>query len=429
MKKIAWILIAAAMVAAVAVPGVALANNGPHGGYVADTDLCAQCHRAHTAPSTLTWTDNQSAQKNALLVSESDTTLGFCRACHDNDSQGADTNVIGGVYEGNKYGDPGKGLISGAFGGENLSVSTTALVDAADHVVTSQHITNDRPWSAFGGGLAGDPDPSHATGDNFPWPPGGGNKIVMSCTTCHDPHGSSNYRILKDVVNGVTVGGYTTPSSPGTDTFGQAWSAQNPQPTPFVISDEEGFPQGGFQLHVSYADTYKPNYTKAQYAKAPANNTGKGMTGWCAGCHTTYLVGDGTPVTVDGITTVPNGSTYDSGDALHSVVRHRHPLNVELASYTGTSTMITDISLGLPLDHDKSEQKTADLGSGVHNSKSDWIECLTCHNAHGTTATMSGYADFTTLTTNDPGYRGTLPDYSNLLKMNNRGVCEACHNK
>jgi hypothetical protein len=27
------------------------------------------------------------------------------------------------------------------------------------------------------------------------------------------------------------------------------------------------------------------------------------------------------------------------------------------------------------------------------------------------------------------GSRGVLPTDSNLLKMNNRGVCEACHNK
>jgi len=414
MKKIAWILIAVAMIAAVAVPGVALANSGPHGGYVADTDLCAQCHRAHTAPSTLTWTDSAHNQKNALLISESDTMLAFCLACHDDASQGADTNVIGGTYQGTKYGTPDGNLISGAFGGVNKSVSTTALVDQAGHVVTSFHITTEgSTWGAFGGGTTGDVTQLLGTG----------NKIVMTCTTCHDPHGSSNYRILRDVVNGVTVGGYDSAAT-GKDPFGNDWSPQNPKPTPFVISDEEGFPQGGFQLHVSYATTYTPNYTKAQYAKAPDNNTGKGMSGWCAGCHTQYIVADAASATlVNGVPTVLNGSKYNSGDGLGFIDRHRHSVNVALASYTGTSTMITGDTLGLPLDHDISEK------ANVHNSDTDWIECLTCHNAHGTTATMAGYANFKTLTTDDPGYRGVLPDYSNLLKLDNRAVCEHCHNK
>ena len=419
MKKIAWILIVAAMAAAMAVPGVALANIGPHGGYVADTDLCAQCHRAHTAPSTITWTDSTHAQKNALLTA-SDSTLSFCLACHDDASQGADTNVIGGTYQGDKYGTKGGNLISGAFGGVNASKSTTALVDQGGNVVTSFHITTEgSTWGAFGGGTTG----------NVTELLGTGNKIVMTCTTCHDPHGSSNYRILKDVVNGVTVGGYDAAATGTTDPFGNDWSVQNPKPTPFVISDEKGFPQGGFQLHVSYAATYSPDYTVAQYAKAPNNDTGKGMSGWCAGCHTQYIVADATtPTLVSGVPTVLNGSTYNSGDGLGFIDRHRHSVNVALASYTGTSTMITDVSLGLPLDHDPSEKKTT-AGAGVHNSSSDWIECLTCHNAHGTTATMTGYANFTTLASGDVGYRGVLPDYSNLLKKNNRGVCEACHNK
>lgn len=409
MKKLAFVLIAAAMLAAVAVPGLAFANNGPHGGYVADTDMCAQCHRAHTAPSTITWTDNQGAQKNALLITDSAQTYLFCLACHDTASQGADTNVMGGVYEGTQYGSQGANLISGAFGSVNAGLDPGKLYDANNHAVTSTHLMNGQSWGAYGGGSAGDPNPAHATGDVVQLL-GTGNKIVMDCTTCHDPHGSSNYRILKDVVNGNAVGGYTG-------------GGQNPTPAPYVISDETGYPQGGFLLHAPAAG-YVPNYTTAQYAKAPGDDPAKGMSGWCAGCHTTYIVADQSPITVNGATVVPNGSVYNSGDGLGLIARHRHPMNVSLSTYKGTQNLITDNTLGLPLAH-----AAAEKGS-VSNSSSDWIDCLTCHNAHGSTATMSGWADLGLPATEDVvGSRGVLPVDSNLLKMDNRGVCEACHNK
>jgi len=47
--------------------------------------------------------------------------------------------------------------------------------------------------------------------------------------------------------------------------------------------------------------------------------------------------------------------------------------------------------------------------------------CLTCHVAHGTSAAMEGYATQVTVD-------GTAID-SALLRLDNRGVCEICHNK
>jgi predicted CXXCH cytochrome family protein len=405
-KKINWILIAVALLAVVLAPALAFADNGPHGGYVADTDMCAQCHRAHTAPSSITWTDNQGAQKNALLLTDSQQGYLFCLACHDDASQGADTNVMGGVYQGTAYGTPGADLISGAFG--SVGATLGAVFDQHGAAVTSQHLITGAAWGAYGGGLYGETSETITARGTLVDLPGTGNHIVMTCTTCHDPHGSSNYRILKDVVNGVTVGGYDG-SATGTDPFGHAYSAQNPKPNPYVISNEPGFPQGGFLLHKSYAGIYTPNYTTANYAIPSAAS--KGMTAWCTGCHTTYN---------------STTSAYDSeGIGSVAVDRHRHPMNVPLSNYAGTATLTADVSLGLPLDHPTSEQ-----AGGKAYTTGDWIECLTCHNAHGSTATMSGWADLGAPSTVDVvGDRGVMPVDSNLLKMNNRGVCEACHNK
>lgn len=435
MKKTTWILLAVALLAVVLAPSMALANNGPHGGYVSDTDLCAQCHRAHTAPSSITWTDNQGAQKNALLLTDSGETYLFCLACHDTASQGADTNVTGGVYEGTQFGgETTTALISGAFGSVNAAVNPDAEVDSHNVVVTSKHLYNGRSWGAYGGGLFG-VSSSEMTSTDDPRGtavelPGTGNKIVMSCTTCHDPHGSSNYRILKDTVNGNTVGGYDG-TAVGIAPFGGRWSAQNPKPIPFVISNERNYPQGGFQLHIKYP-RYDPDYTVANYAKAPAGDTSKGMTGWCVGCHTTYndatrgSFTGGTPPYTNPDYVFSSDSPYNAeGIGTVAVARHRHPMNVPLSNYAGPSTMVTNTATGLPLDHPVSEQ----LG-GKQYTASDWVECLTCHNAHGSTATMTGWSNL-----GDPaveevvGSRGVMPVDSNLLKMNNRAVCEACHNK
>lgn len=400
MKKISAILIVAAVVLAVALgPSVAFANNGPHGGYINDTEACAGCHRAHTAPSSLTWTDGNGATKSALLISTASTLEQFCLTCHDSTGQGAGTNVVDGLYYGTAYGTNNAPLISGPFGRFEPSITTSGPVDGNLNLVTSSHITTGS-WFAYGGGAFGTTSSVLATGGLN----GGGAQIEMNCGTCHDPHGSSNYRILKDVVYGVAVGGYDG-----------SVSATDPAPTPYVISNEVGFPIGGFRLHIPNTSVgYVPNYTTPQYAKAPGNDTSKGMTGWCTGCHTVYATKE---------------STYNAGDGYGSQDRHRHPMNVPLSNFAGPrSLIVTD--LVLPLAHD------ASAAHPLVNKSSDWIDCMTCHTAHGTIATMSGWANNSTVITSSAGFgpdtgTGGVPPTgdSALLRLNNRGVCEVCHNK
>lgn len=403
-KKIATILAFAAAVLAVAlVPSIALANTGPHGGYLANSEACAGCHRAHTAPSSITWVDSAQQTKSALLLSENSQVYLFCLACHDSTSQGADTNVMDGVYEGTDYGTQGANLISGAFGREDASLGSGAVWDGQNNKVTSSHIMNGQSWGAWGGGAFGSTSTSSVDASgNYPATLGTGNKIVMDCGSCHDPHGSSNYRVLKDVVYGVSVGGFD-PNAPGA-------SATTPTPTPFVVSAEQGYPVGGFLLHTVYG-SYVPNFTKAQYAKAPGNDPNKGMTGWCIGCHTTYST---------------KTSQYDAGDGFGFVDRHRHPMNVPLSNFKGPRSLVVTDNI-LPLDHDMSES------GALANQPSDWIECLTCHNSHGSSKVMTGWANVADPANDlriDTGLGGTPPtNDSALLKLDNRGVCETCHNK
>lgn len=398
-RKITLALALAALVA-LALPAVATANFGPHGNYLLDTDACAGCHRAHTSVSSITWTNESGTERSALLTTSATELWQFCYACHDATSQGADTNVQDGVYEGTLYGDQGAVLNSGGF----------EYLDNAP--VTSTHVMNGASWGAYGGGFNGGGEvgangqiPGADVGESVP--------IKMDCGSCHDPHGSANYRILKSYVNGNAVGGYV-PSGDPTD----------PNPDGWVQSVEEGWPAGGFRLHTEYPD-YVPSYTTPMYAKGydmltNAENPAKGMSGWCSGCHSTYMT---------------ESSVYNSGDGSGLKTRHRHPMNVEMANYEGPMDLAIGAldDAGIPLAHD--------LGANgvIANEDTDWIECLTCHRAHGTAATMEGYAAlgtqepatgaYSVLDTDGVARNLFVASDSALLRRDNRGVCEACHNK
>jgi len=407
MKMTRKLVLALAIVAlsALIVPSVAFANFAVHGNFVNDTDACAGCHRAHTAVSSLTWSDTNSKDHSSLLVSGATSMYEFCYVCHDTQGYSADTNVRDGVYYGTENGKEGAILNGGGF-------------ESFDNLpVTSTHLYNGTSWGAYGGGYAG-AGAVGATGQIAGQNAGESEQIKMDCTTCHDPHGSSNYRILKPLVNGNDVGSYKPSADP-----------QSPTPDGFVSSVETGWPTNGFKLHTAYPD-YQPNYTTPMYAKGYDQTTGvensaKGMSGFCSGCHSTYL-GDSTEVftRADGSTYQSLASTYNAGDGAGLKLRHKHPINVSLSTYDGpdkASMIVTD--LVLPLANSMTENKP---GVPMTKSDSDWIECLTCHRAHGTASVMKGYAA-------DPA-KYDLPTFpsstpSALLRLDNRGVCEACHNK
>lgn len=478
--------------------GTALANWGPHGGYGVfttsadtnlngeidpgeyvnpDTDACAGCHRAHTAVSSITWDDNNtpSETKNALLIGDTGTTIkAFCYTCHADAGSGASTNVQSGVFDA----VAGAGAWqNGGPAGTDAGYGTTESFEngilngggfeamGATGTITSAHTIDGAGGTAFGGGIEGLPNGGPGTAI-----------ATMDCVACHDPHGSSNYRILKDTVNGVTVGGYAGGLDPDT--------AVDPDPQPFVISNEKGYPiytdilptptgPAGFRLHRNYGDLdgdgvteagdYQPNYTEAMYARAEdasnVTHTEAGLSGWCAACHTTYNTQSSSgqlEYNADGIQDDTFGNPVGYGDA----VRHRHPVNVALDTFYGDRHLIVDnLSAAntpwgdqtwIPLEHDA--YNVADSGNGSVNNQtntihdiagteSDWMGCLTCHRAHGTNTIMDGYADSSSNVVPNRDYNDQdSPTYvdpdgvppantSALLRADNRGVCERCHNK
>lgn len=321
MRLLGLCLLSAAIIALVAVAaGSVTANEGPHGNFTQITDACAGCHRAHTA------------QGRYLLKTATEEAL--CLSCHGSGAAGAATNVIDGRYEASALGTLDAPLNAGGFGlyrlqGQGAFVATT-----------STHSYNNTETMAWGYGGAN-------TGQTAAM----ASSAALECSSCHNPHGSTNYRILNNIVNGVGITSTVT-------------TLESPK-----------------------------SYT--------AENWGAGMSGFCATCHTNYRsLGSG------------SGST---GLNLGGVTHYRHRTDMPF-SYTNSQGVsnVNPETVGLTAGGVTYQLPLAE--SGTNNS----VACTTCHLAHGSSAAQGTYSTVANAaTTND----------SSLLRLDNRGVCQVCHQK
>lgn len=330
------------LVLAIELVPAADANNGPHGNYNPVTDACAGCHRAHSAGA------------SRLLLTQ---VPGLCLTCHGNTSSGALTNVQDGIFNGGGGGN----LLGGGFTNyQGVSTTSSHSVDGSYRNAWGSGTTWGSTYDCAGchnaeSGLVWPGAPQWGISANA-WPtfPGRGQNVTMplTCTSCHNPHGGRNYRLLQQRMHPP--------------------SAQQEDPPGYVLvtSNETG---GQHPDQVGYM----PNYTAANYRL--------GMGDWCTGCHFTYQQ-------------QVSANPFNAEDGKGRVTRYRHRMNMQLGTLTTT----------LPLEDP--------LGDGANAN--DQVFCLTCHRAHGTNITVSGYA------------ANVLPaSDSALLRMNNRGVCEDCHKK
>ena len=223
MKRISILFLLALACSLVFAAG-AFANFGPHGGYVDDTDSCAGCHRAHTSFSTVGWTDQLGTQhESALLVGSATTMTEFCNACHGDACSGCCDQRRQRRVRLRSHAGPAVAALPLAAC-QYTSASTfngppqrrRLLSDARPRLASLPQLK--AATSAHNMEAAG---PLWGAGSAVPtWP-------NLTCTDCHDPHGTSNYRLLKAEVNNATVGGY---------------AADGETPNAFVYSYETGYP-------------------------------------------------------------------------------------------------------------------------------------------------------------------------------------------
>ncbi len=313
MKKYLFSLVLVAFLLIITV-GLASANGGPHGGYTATTDACAGCHRAHTAVGP------------SLVVASS--TYVLCTNCHGSAGLGANTNVDDGLYTVTRDDTKGNGNVGSANTTNNGNLLAGGFVNYKGAAVTSAHSPNGTATGAWGQGLT---DRGVATALAA--------GAALDCASCHDPHGSANYRILKSTINGAAV-------------------------------------------TVAQVDEAAKDYDTEQW--------GANQSQVCKACHNAYHQ------------TAPNqGSTLSGSTYTHRVdmpFTYGANVNPEVGKAIG------GVTVTLPLAE-----------TGTNNT----VVCQTCHLPHGTSSAMTALALAGAPNTAD----------SALLRVDNRGVCEACHQK
>jgi predicted CXXCH cytochrome family protein len=483
-RRIALLVVGGAITLMAGVVGAvpAFADNGPHVSTSGSStvDRCAGCHRAHTAQA-------------PYLLKAADTML--CESCHGPGGTGASTDVIDGV--GYNLTSPGvRGTTAGALRGGGFSFallssgtatlgSTTGIVPVGAAAASTSKHNIDATGTAWGGGATGN-----------------GSSVALTCTSCHDPHGNGNYRILRPVADGGAALTYPAPAavtsvtqtgvSGTTYTYDVVTAAANTfkvtNPVTFVGTTGGGDVLIGANItavtdtthfSISIRSVNAPNSTggTVYYANpstvVSATGDGTNVTYRTAHVHglavgskvtITGFTPAGYNVTVASVVSVPSTTTFTvantttaaatvlgsitgipdaAGTKVYTTTNYwatddHNYSGANVVSGAAPTAFIANISQWCSTCHTRlltgSGSYKTDSGDATYqymhrsnNGKEGSPNCIQCHVAHGTNASVAGDGTtvYSSLVTNPDGSAGD----SYLLRVDNRGTCNMCHKK
>lgn len=214
--------------------------------------------------------------------------------------------------------------------------------------------------------------------DPTPYPnnagPGGNySKFKLGCSSCHDPHGNENFRLLYgigDIQDGTYTFEYAAPIATGLSVFS---------------GDESMGMYTGYE---------------------------SGMSAWCSNCHA-------------GMHSASAGGNFvhPSGQIMEGTIASFYGL------YMGTSNMTN----GTPSDSYIPEVAFEEVGrtasSPVGPSAAAKVSCITCHRAHATSAPNAGRWDFNVTLLVEDGEESGSYVIPNPYDNNQRSLCNKCHGK
>jgi len=214
-------------------------------------------------------------------------------------------------------------------------------------------------------GLFPDGTLAESPGGSFP-------SSALGCTSCHDPHGNSSFRML----NGAH------PIQDGLYAF------TSPAP------DAEGL------------SIYHGHESNSRHSAYKA-----GVSAWCGNCHGDYHANSSQLI-------------HPSGVALGSEIVNRYNL------YNGTSDQDGGDQASAYLAAVPFEDSGADYTSSQGPGASSKVMCLTCHRAHASSAPDAGRWDFSvTLLSEDGAESGSYPIPNPYSDLAQRSLCNKCHHK
>ncbi len=315
-----------------------------HAIFADDTMKCAACHSTHRSSG------------DKLIGRKTETAL--CTLCHD--GTGSVYNVTGGMIS-NRFPSPAGPL------DKLIRPIQPGAREAEEIKATSKH---EMKYTTL---------ISAAPGGSSTW------SGELKCSSCHNPHGSSNYRFLR-----------VTPNPNNWDKYG-----------------------GGNRIEVKAQIAY----AGGKVGTAETVNYKTGMTEFCSGCHVDYQAGAGS-----------GSQMYEGNPAYGNAVQEkalmssrRHAMYVDGNDnpkyvFNGTES-ITALGITYPLVFE-TEQKVPEAFGGGQKDKPA-IACQTCHFGHGTTVPEEN-SEAQTIGGNKDWYKKGI-GRTMLLRAPGRGVCMACH--
>lgn len=519
MKRLAFLGVGSAIILGLGVMGAspAFADNGPHVSTSGNmsVDRCAGCHRVHTAT-------------NAYLLTQSETSL--CQSCHGSGATGASSDVMDGVgYAITDLATSTRGATTGALRGGGFNF---ALIDAGN----AQYATASYNRS-IGVGASEASTSKHAIGTAGTMWGGGTNavdgsgpSVTLECTSCHDPHGNTNYRILRPLADGGTAWTFPSPVSivsitPNGSSVSEGrttyyYDVVNSGTNTFKVTNPVTFygttSYDGLIGATVFGWTDATHFKVSSSTSISATDGAAGKVGFAdpqaiagvtaaAGVETfkTWNVHGlfvGQKVTITGIIGTDTGTTASTlnpaAQAVIASVPSTTTFTIANASATGayvsggkitgipdaggtkvytttnywsqddhnytgstvavqTSTTTQTAALGGPTafianisqwctqchtrllagsgqwrDGNQSSDPMYMFEHRSNNGKQGSPNCIQCHVAHGSNASMlgDGTTAYSSQVQTEFGMNKVVPD-SFLLRVDNRGTCQLCHNK
>ena len=460
----------------------ALADGGVHiagdnsGVNTLTADSCAGCHRAHTA------------QTSYLLKTSTEEAL--CLSCHG-DSQLATTDVLNGVqytygtdvaprggtelgalraggFVTARIGAPNRVARSGyqASYGWTINQVGKVSVSTTDNTLTSSHMpglsanlstgtATPRAHVAWGSGVAGS---------------GNGASFTLECTSCHNPHGNGAYAILNVGPMKTDTGATVAYQLSGVSvTAGGVFSYTSA--TGFSNGDKVTVAEAAAPSTVLYTGSVTIPVNFSDHGATVANPyqfTIDGVTS--AGVSSTLIVTRSSGVKVDDWNTADVNSTRNytviqlggntsvlassvgsygatAGDYFRRYVPWNAPTTPSTAHLSdqpnGRATAVGQLNNWCAQCHtryltqthtDTRLSDTAVVGSSTGfmyqhktNGTGSSPSCNLCHVSHGSNVSMIGQAANVPFPNTQLYINADSSTDSRLLKIDNRGTCQQCH--